>query len=89
METNTDPIDPLSANVTALATHLESKYAKMQTNCFLRLTPKKNFKIWVFRDLSFGSASVLTGNENDLSKNFLFKTRANVTCQTFRVVTVS
>jgi len=47
METNTDPIDPLSVNVTALATQLESKYTAFR-NRFSELYPRKiylNFKI--------------------------------------------
>lgn len=44
METNTDTIDPLSANVTALATQLESKYAAFRNvnRLILRVVPKKD-----------------------------------------------
>lgn len=44
METNTDPVDPLSANVTALATQLESKYTAFRNanRLILRVLPKKD-----------------------------------------------
>lgn len=44
METNTDQIDPLSANLTALATQLESKYTAFRNanRLILRVVPKED-----------------------------------------------
>lgn len=78
METNAEPMDPLSANATGLATQLESKYCVFRnaSRLILILLAKKDLPElrYLARDLSSGAAAALPGDENNLTKvlNFVF-----------------
>lgn len=73
METNAEPMDPLSANATGLATQLESKYCTFRNASRLILIFLTKKDLPELRYLSSGSAA-LPGNENNLTKvlNFFF-----------------